>query len=215
MRHWLAFIAAMALAACCAPSHVAKAPMAPPPTSLAVFRQAVFHGDTDFTPEERAYVEEALSRITYQTAGVAELSVVWDLDFESVSMLKEHLTHNIIIRWTHSISLVEGYHRDNGAWLLGYSPGDAFSHVDPARVHLVADSMAFIETTHPEAFVTVSMHEVGHVLGLPHLGDEDVMRGGYRGGHACFSPADLAAFCKTNTCGHVEMRPCDRWKGWP
>lgn len=191
-----------------------------PEVTIAIYKTAVFHGDTDFTPEERKVIEEALFRWRAQTDGLIQATVIWDLDFKSVSSLSDHIADNLIIRWTSETGIVRQFNEDHPrATLLGWSPGRIVPNPDgPARVHLVADELAklsaeFFKPFASEGYLGVVMHEFGHVFGLQHVEDEDgLMHGGWLGGHACLSQEDISEFCRVNECGDVKPRPCNRWK---
>lgn len=210
MKYLFALVAFLTImTGCCA--HTAK-PVTP--ATVAVVYPLHFHADVAFTPDERKTINQAAELWRHGTEGLAAISVDYDLDFNSVTSLKEHQENDVIIRGDSGMRVFQ----ENGEWdgTLGMAPpwGGLHSRSEgPIRMVLVVDKM-----TELSVFLSTTVHEFGHTLGLSHvespyaimyahrMRDEDLNH------KVCLTQADLTEFCRVNTCGHkaVDMVGCER-----
>ncbi len=173
------------------------------------------HADVDFTIPERAWFTYAANVWHYQTAGLATIKVEYDLDFTSVSNLKEHQDagDNLMMRADSSMSMV----RDMDAQcpqgtpciLAWVSPGGGIHNPWHKPVNSVFIPDRYRDNDHYAELVV--LHEMGHMLGLPHLGAvQSIMYPTIVSERtACLKQADLTSFCEVNVCGAVKLHPCE------
>ncbi len=193
------------LAACARPqigeiAHGATPPLAPVLT---------FHMDTDFTPQERADASEAATLWNKQTGGVARLTLVFDLDFNSLNSIESLKDSNVIVRAESGMNLVTQADESSGCsgCVLGWMTSGGIHNVthDPVRGVFVADRLD------DASRLQVMLHEFGHALGLPHIGSRQaIMYPSLQPGKSsCLKKPDLVAFCEVNECGSAQMVPCE------
>lgn len=193
-------LAAFLLAGC------ASAPSVPRPvvTHDAPRLTMQFHGDTDFTPQERGVVADAIAALEYQTAGLYRLGVVYDLDF-----------HADITKWKGTPWLVRAESTYPWVELVGmYKDGQilGITLVEPGvapQVYLVADLLV-----RPVMLRHVAMHELLHAVGLEDLGPAGSVMSGAAclvspcEPATCMTPADQAEFCRVARCAVAELNGC-------
>lgn len=195
----------------------ASAPMVPDADRVTV----VLHADVAFTKSERAALEWAAEVWRQQTQGLADIRIVYDLDFNSVSTLKANVDNNVLIRFTSDIELIQKMdckHAEamelpcgtgEGPKVLGfvYPPGGVnAAEQSPIRMGIVSDRV-----TGDGRLEGVTLHELGHVLGIAHLKERSsIMFPAYSDGRkACLKSPDLDAYCRAQACGSVAMKPCE------
>ncbi len=171
---------------------------------------AVIHADSAFSIPERNAIDDSAKVWNLQTGGLAKITIVYDLDFDSLTSIQEHISdkHHLMARmesWMSSVQDVDTY----GAKVLGWvSPSGGIHNPwkKPIFVAFVMDRMLDRAYT-----MQVMVHEFGHVLGLPHLASPQALM--YPsiivGRSACLKKPDLAAFCEVAECGTVQMVPCE------
>lgn len=221
------FVAVSAITACAhspspakaRPVAKASAPQGPwVPDAEAV--RFTFHADVEFTADERAQIHAAVEKWREQTHGLADIQVVYDLDFNSISSLRGNVENHVILRLDEEADIVKDFDCAHarkagepcgagvGPRVLGfvYPPGGVTNTEDgPMRMGLVWDRMD------PDGTVTmygVVLHELGHALGISHLESRNSVMFPSYSGKRCLRTADLEAFCKVATCGNVQMLPC-------
>lgn len=170
------------------------------------------HCDVDFTSHERDWFTTAASIWAFQTNGLADIRVVFDLNFQDTYNLAYHRDqkHNLILRGDSSLELVQEEDRDCGR------PGCTLAFVTSGGIHNPWGKPingVFIPERYPsdEYAIMVVLHEMGHMFGLPHLPSvQSLMFPSIISNRsACLKKADLSAFCDVNECGSTKMRPCE------
>lgn len=176
------------------------------------------HGDVSFTPQERKDIEEAAFQWSLQTGGLVHIRIIWDLDFDSIEILKRHLPDHKIVKVpsdADSVSSIDceasvqaGLPCDGTPRVLAWvwpSGGVHAKGSPPVRMTLIGDRLKSSSFRKG-----VALHEFGHVLGLQHVGDKrGIMYPSYSPKPFCLTKADMDEFCRVNDgCGTVEMFVC-------
>lgn len=153
-----------------------------------------------------------------QTDGVASIGFVWDFVPGDPESEGKYASDHIVVRHTSfepaiqeedcEISEAMGYPRGICVpALLAYVSPSGGIHSGAARTE-----MNFIPDRYDghDRWVSVAIHEMGHVLGLPHSNfRQAVMWPGNNTAKTCLKQPDLAAFCSANDCGGHVMKPCE------
>ncbi len=173
------------------------------------------HADVDFVPSERAWFSTAANTWRLQTGGLAQVTMVYDLDFTSTSNLRKHVDDgdNLMLRADSFMEIVqkmdlEDCPPDKACVLAWVNPSGGIHNPWHKPVNSV-----FIPDRYPDAkYATlVILHEMGHMLGLPHLNQvQSIMYPSIVPQRtACLKKADLNAFCDANECGTTILHPCE------
>jgi hypothetical protein len=181
----------------------------------------VMHGDESFSKEERAFIEEAAGIWSKQTDGLATIRFVWDYIPGDIESEANHATDHVVIKHTsYEPSIMErdceisrqqlGLPRGLclQTLLAWVSPSGGFHGLDDEDERV---TLNFIPDRYEgrDRWVSVAIHEMGHVLGLPHstfrhavmFPTNDVSK-------TCLRQPDLQAFCSANVCEGHTMKPC-------
>lgn len=176
----------------------------------------VMHGDTSFTKGERASIEKAAGIWKYQTDGLANLKVVWDLDSAKADIENE----NVILRMNSSDEVVQWADCEATGFGAFLAPGQC----EPIVLAWVSPSGGVHNNGHrkvqlviipdryntPDLELAVELHEMGHIFGLPHLpSPQSVMYPSANAEKTCLRQADLSEFCSQNVCTGYTMHPCE------
>lgn len=146
----------------------------------------VFHADTDFTPAQRDAITKASEEWRKLSNGRVRIVVLYDLDFNSMSSLREHKDkkHNVMIAIPSAAPLVQEV--DEQAAERAHVPTaqvqvQAFT-IPPGRAPIVA-MWIVTDRVRPESFRQIVQHEMGHAVGLDDLPtvDTDIMSGAITG----------------------------------
>lgn len=165
------------------------------------------HADTQFSPDERAAIDLAAWKWALQTNGMAQITIVYDLDKTSIISLMENDENNVIIRADSSMELVQAVPEGVLAWVTSQCGGGIQDPCGaPVMMVVVSDRM-------PESLEQIAMHEFGHVLSMQHVRDANsIMRPAvhvFPEAGVCLKQADISEFCRVWDCGHTQMFPCD------
>lgn len=202
MSRLLTYIACLAFVLCFACGRTT----AVSPSNTAVKVDMLFHADVDFTEVERDHIAIVLDTFRAQTGGLADVKVVYDLDFSGpVSSLEELRASNLITRIdSHHSSVTD----ERGEWkrILGWTAfNNHLAGVSPVRMAIVGDKTG-------DVFRAVFMHEMGHALGMGHVNSlHALMYPSIKSDQACLTRADISEFCRVNECGNTKMIPCERF----
>lgn len=180
-----------------------------PDASEPMRAHAELHMDADFNDFERSVIADAVKIWKIQTGGLADISVVYDLDFNSILNIQEHTEkdHHTVVKleaWMPQVQAMDG----DGKVLGWMGPTGGIHNPWHKPIH-----GAFVPErwTDREYSLQVVIHEFGHVLGVPHSpAVQGIMYPHIVSGRkACLKTSDLAAFCQVNTCGTAKMVPCE------
>lgn len=122
------------------------------------------HADKDFAPLGRALIDEAAMKWRTVSSGHIDIRPVYDLDFDSIENLREHATagHSTLFGLssnTEAVATIDA--RVGGSRrTLGFT---TTRKDDSHMVIIVMDRVA------KEMFLSVVVHELGHVIGFPDL----------------------------------------------
>lgn len=176
----------------------------PRPPEPGVPVSMVLHGDQDFTEEERAAIEKGALMWRDQTGGLADLSIVWDLK-DQLPLGPCNGKHCILKTPEDLMSLIE--------LKSDMSPGSTLALTMPSGGAKVSDSVnILIVPERAKGYMElVSAHELGHAMGLPHVGGAyAVMRPYMKGPYVpCLTQLDISTFCSVHVCGDAKVRICN------
>lgn len=163
--------------------------------------------DSQFASQERCLIAEASRRWGAVTGGVVDVS--FSTGASTVYLWEQD--HHVIFRGTGADA--DRQHRTPGAlgWTHIYPGGAMWLYTDRMR--------AMYPDRYAPVFLYCAMHELGHHLGLGHLGDHTLMAGDDDGdgvsdnwswderGEPCVTQTDVDAFCALYSC-NVIAPPC-------
>jgi hypothetical protein len=172
----------------------------------------VLHMDTAFTPAERADADRASAVWKAQTSGVADIKLVYDLDFDDLIGMQKLIDAkaNLVVRYESGMAAVAASDEeaDCDGCVLGWMTAGGVHNIKGKPVYgaFVADRIEG-----PGIRLQVMLHEFGHALGLPHVASRQSLMYPHAipGRTACLKPADLTAFCEVNVCNGAVMHPCE------
>jgi hypothetical protein len=171
------------------------------------------HGDKSFTESERNQIETAAGVWREQTSGQANIRIVWDWSKDTTIPKEEHKIEKLT-SLDLEVILTDCYLSEQMdvppcspmvlAW-VEQSGGIHNPEHEPVMLKFIPDRYKS-----GESFVSVAIHEFGHVLGLPHQNvPQAVMYPSQNAVKTCLKPSDLASFCQVNECDGRKMYPCE------
>lgn len=174
--------------------------------------KVVLHMDTAFTAEERLDANRAADMWRAQTSGVADIKLVYDLDFDDLIGMHKLIDEkaSLVVRYESGMVAVEraDEESDCDGCVLGWMTAGGVHNPrqTPLMGAFVADRI-----TKPGIRAQVMLHEFGHALGLPHVASRQSIMypAAVPGVAACLKQADLSAFCEVNVCNGAVMHPCE------
>jgi len=176
----------------------------PHPTHYTPQVRMEIHADTTFTLHERGLIKMAVDTMRDQTGAFVDVSVVFDLNFESMESLKMNVDRNTLARVG---SDAKGLDKTT----LGYCIAnfDDLELVRSAKAALIYDRLPS-----DKVWVHVAMHEILHMIRLRHIAVDRTIMFAYTpvsGNNIimCMTPQDMQELCLTHGCNVVEMKPCN------
>lgn len=131
------------------------------------------HADTAFTARGREILVEAADKWRAASEGRVQITVVFDLDADSMLSLQEHRDDSIIVGALSSFPAIATLDAQLGR--PGVTPVAATVLGRTTLVIFIIDRISG-----PEEFLSDAMHEFGHVFGLPDIPTAgDVMSAGH------------------------------------
>ncbi len=131
--------------------------------------KVVLHMDTAFSPEERANAATAADTWYKQTGGLAQITLVYDLDFDDLVGMNQLFTSgaNLVVRRDSDDTIVQASDAESDCegCVLGWMNAGGLHGPGHQPIH-----GAFVVDRHPELQLAVMLHEFGHVLGVAHVG---------------------------------------------
>ncbi len=172
----------------------------------------VMHGTVDFTPGERAIVEESAKIWREQTNGQANIRIQWDLtpgSTEAYTIVKKDVSDPEVVEsdCEATQAVFPGAPVCLPAVLAWVSVAGGIHNPDgqPVSLNVIPERY-----TSKEMAISVVIHEMGHVLGLPHQqAAQAVMYPSQNAVKTCLRPSDLASFCQHNVCDSRPVFPCE------
>lgn len=162
------------------------------------------HADTSFTPHERELIMTAVETMRDQTFDFVEITMIFDLDFDSMDSLKQNKNSNTLVRLLSSNA--KGIENNT----LGYCTTnfDDLDFVHTARAALIYDRLPG-----DKVWIHVAMHEMLHMIRLQHIPapqtimyattpvvGNDII--------TCMTPQDMQELCLTHGCNPAVTKPC-------
>lgn len=190
------------------------APVAPGSTKVP---RVVMHADSSFTNDERAAIIASAEQWRSQTSGLADIGLVFDGDDEAgdVYLRRWNSTDQEIVDKDCELSEAAGLpHGMCVAAILGWVTPSGGIHnpwgVRPS-MNLIPDrEVDDVGKLDKSKFMSVVIHEMGHVLGLSHRPEpQAVMYPSQITVKTCLRQPDLAEFCAVNVCEGYDMHPCE------
>ena len=154
------FLLCLTLTACCVPT---KLPQINNSMAWSWGSKVAFHGDKDFTPDERAAISLACAQWTSFTHGGIVCSVTFGRDFVKQPFTGE--ADDFAIVKSSSLELWE---------LAGVDPRTILGYAPHRHNPLTGDRMGVVmiasdNVTHGDCWNHVAKHEIGHILGFNHI----------------------------------------------
>lgn len=164
----------------------------------------VFHGDTAFTPDERATIERAATTWDYYSNGIISFDIRWDLDWNSIASIQAHQADNTILRITSNSSATTIGDLAAHGRALGFTVQDATHPERPIQVFLVIDRLIDYRLE------PVATHELGHALQLSHQPQYPAsLMSPHLTGVECPSKKEMTEFCSHWHCNvETDVRWC-------
>lgn len=194
------------------------------------------HGDTEFTSLERMAIDNSIVVWKAQTGGLANISVTYDLDFNSNISLEQHKDDANIVRATSDLDAVKTADCEaatgmglpcnvpgftQGLVLAWVQPGGGIHNglgINPSMIVVVDRLVTQDNDGKPTKMFDIKYatqiitHEMGHIFGVPHIDDPKAVMyptAHHKTGSVCLTEKDLHGYCMANGCGNTELSPCD------
>ncbi len=164
----------------------------------------VIHADTSFTPRERGLIMTAVETMRDQTLDFVEITMLFDLDFDSMDSLNSNKNSNTLVR----LLSVDAKGVEKNA--LGYCTTN-FDDLDLDRVARAA--LIYDRLPSDKVWIHVAMHEMLHMIRLQHIDTSQTIMYATTpivGNDivTCMTPQDMQELCFTHGCDVKIMKPC-------
>lgn len=142
------------------------APLEPDPVEVRKDFVSDVHADVDFNAKGRAALVQAAESWRKLTKGRVRINVIFDLDFDSIANLKAHrdakdtILVGVLSEYPIVAEIDAATNRGNGSTTLAVT---AHLEYGARGIFLIMDRIR------EDAFLSVAIHEFGHLAGLPDL----------------------------------------------
>jgi hypothetical protein len=181
------------------------------PTRVQTVLKRTVHADTAFTPWEREAIADAVQKLNYQTNGLIEITIVYDLDWDNgpVSEIARMESYHQMVRIKSDAPRVDRMDGDrkDGLYTQGFCVVDFEMLVNPTKVFLIWDRLIFSK----EMYTHVALHELLHSVGMKHVDDEMAVMyyKSKRPPQLCMNMTDAKELCRTYRCDPRELNYCE------
>jgi predicted Zn-dependent protease len=165
--------------------------------------------DTNFSPDERVFINEALKEWECSTKHLINFTIISDENDSDLSIKSIKPTNKFIIDAdlrlnTDKVVMGEDPNRDSSTQYQTVGLHNQYSN--PPTIFIVQNRID--RNIDVRAIV---MHEIGHDLGIKHIKDENsIMFINRTTGSQHITNLDLKAFCDLHDCKNLKLKACSK-----